>query len=193
MVPFLTPANPTCLQVRRLTLDYEDDPAWSLQVLQAAAASVEELRVAHVDSEHLLAVQAMPGLRRLQLRGGLTSMDRVHSELAALAAPSRLEWLSVSDLPRGVVRSLLRAHAASLKTLLLWVGPPGMAAWPDSGNDLDAMLAGCGLTQLDYVELCREEDRCGSGCGAQKKAVRRAIPAVDVQCDFCDSADDEYF
>lgn len=175
------------------------DPAWSLKLLQAAAASVEELDLQFAREDHLLATHAMPRLQRLHLYWDHRCKDQP-AELPALAAPSSLQWLRVDGLSRATLQSLLRAHGASLRRLTLSVGvtyaPSSGQYWPYGCNDLDALLAGCGLARLERLVLLRHSSHSKSNaarCRTQREAVRRALPAATVQCTECDQVTWEKF
>lgn len=120
----MTPCCP-CPQVQRLDyLSCSYDPKWSLSLLEATVATLEELYLSCPGAEHLHKAHAAPRLRRLEVRFAY-SLDAGPPVLPALAAPSCLQWLRVDQLPRTTLDSLLRAHAAALRTLWLTVGFPG--------------------------------------------------------------------
>ncbi|XP_034231496.1 uncharacterized protein LOC117639729 [Thrips palmi] len=186
--------------VRRITgLDCSRDPAWSLELLRSAAATVEELQVMDPLEEHLAVVHAMPRLRRLKVES-LDILRALDVQLPALAQPSSLQWLNVHGLSRASTQSLLRAHAASLDELWLLVGVgTGVTGVDDDGpfqyrpewpgcRDLDAFLEQCGL-RLSRLVLNRECPRGCRDCPAQAEAARRVLPGCTVECASCDRRD----
>ncbi|XP_052133225.1 uncharacterized protein LOC113213980 [Frankliniella occidentalis] len=105
------------------------DPEWSLQLLQRAAPSLEELSVHHPSEAHLLAVHAMPRLRRLHVtsvpapyRGNPNIPDFAKPPTEEPRPRHALQWLRVWGLPRVTLGTLLRAHRESLEELQLSVG-----------------------------------------------------------------------
>ncbi|XP_026288218.2 uncharacterized protein LOC113213385 [Frankliniella occidentalis] len=162
------------------------DPEWSLALLCCAAPTVVELKVSRPQRIHLEAVHAMPRLRGLHL----TCDGSVGTpELPALPpGHGGLQRLRVSDLPRPTLRSLLRAHAQSLRVLELAVGTAAeQDAWPESCADLHALLAECGLRALQRLVLQRV--RCShkpAACSRQRAEVRCVLPAAEVLCGRCD-------
>lgn len=175
--------------MRRLVSVYcHGDPAWTQQLLQATLGSVEELQLFYASEEHLLSAHAMPRLRRLYL---MYCAIGEFPELPPLATPSGLQWLRVDGFPRATLLSLLRAHGASLRKLTLSVSEPGVLAWPNSCNDLDTLLAGCGLVRLELLVLRRLNIHTEAGCRFQREAVRRVLPAATVLCKECDVVNED--
>ncbi|KAK3928156.1 E3 ubiquitin-protein ligase TRIM32 [Frankliniella fusca] len=162
------------------------DPAWSLELLQRAAPTVERLELLLPREPHLLAVLAMPRLRRLQLCCD-TPLDAAPPELGALPpGHSGLRWLRVFSLPRATLQSLLQAHGGTLEELELMVGTPGEQEWPYSCSDLHSLLGRCGLRALRRLVL-RRGGCSHTDCGEQLAAVRAALPGVQqVLCSQCD-------
>ncbi|XP_034239406.1 uncharacterized protein LOC117644241 [Thrips palmi] len=169
------------------------DPAWVLDVLRRAAPTLEELHIKNPREQHLLAVHAMRGLRRVALRCHDGALDAQPPALPALPRGG-LKWLRVVGLPRATLVSLLQAHSASLDVLWLHVGTPGGGRWPVGCDDLDALLGQCGL-RVSRVVLWRGHfaSHFESDCPAQVSAVRRVLPAATVQCEKCDEVKWEKF
>ncbi|KAK3919286.1 Teneurin-4 [Frankliniella fusca] len=164
------------------------DPAWSLELLQRAAPTVERLEVVCPREPHLRAVHAMPRLRRLRLDCD-DALDAAPPELGALPpGHSGLRWLHVSGFPRATTESLLQAHGGTLEELVLWSGTPGERGWPWSCSDLHSLLGRCGLRALRRLLLWRPGSTSHTvrACGEQRAAVRAALPGVQVLCGECD-------
>ncbi|KAK3921953.1 Protein piccolo [Frankliniella fusca] len=172
----------------------ERDHDWCLELLQRAAPTLERLEVLWPDEPHLRAVHAIPRQRRLRLYCD-DVLDAAPPELGALPpGHSGLRWLSVRDLPRATLQSLLRAHSGTLEELELGVGTPGEEEWPVCCSDLHSLLGRCGLRALRRLVLERERSDCThtvTGCREQLAAVRAALPGVQVLCGQCDSVPDE--
>ncbi|KAK3917518.1 Formin-like protein 3, partial [Frankliniella fusca] len=160
-------------------------PAWSLELLQRAAPTVETLHVFEPLEPHLYAVHAMPRLRALHVAcdtGFVVKTPEV--ELGALPpGVAGLRRLNARSLPRATLQSLLRAHGGTLEELTLFSGyhfkpihgqfkaihiqsytkfsgtPPGEqdedASWPRSCGDLHSLLGRCGLRALRRLVLRR--------------------------------------
>ncbi|KAK3913435.1 Glutathione reductase [Frankliniella fusca] len=179
--------------VRLVKVLCDCDPAWSLELLQRAAPTVERLGVLFPREPHLRAVHAMPRLRRLHVwcRGALHAAPY---ELGALPpGHSGLRWLSVRDLPRATLQALLQAHGGTLEELELWVGTPGKQEWPYNCSDLHSLLGRCGLRALRRL-LLRRWTGCShidTACRGQLAAVRAALPGLQVLCDRCDQVPEE--
>ncbi|KAK3908505.1 Tyrosine recombinase XerD-like [Frankliniella fusca] len=176
------------LQLVRLVDVYCDtDPAWSLELLQRAAPTVERLDVLYPDEPHLRAVHAMPRLRRLLVMCNDDALQAAPPELGALPpGHSGLRWLSVLCLPRATLQSLLQAHGGTLEELELGVGAREERQWPWGCSDLHSLLAQCGLRALRRLVLRRLGRHRDTACGEQRAAVRAALPGVQVLCDTCD-------
>ncbi|XP_026288172.2 uncharacterized protein LOC113213351 [Frankliniella occidentalis] len=180
--------------VVRLELSCNRDPAWSLQLLQCAAPTVEQLRLDCPRDAHVRAVHTMPRLRTLDVHDDGT-LDRQPPELPALpAGHSGLQWLRVFGLSSGTVRSLLRAHGGTLEVLQLRVGTAGPKKWPESCSDLHALLEQCGLRALRRLVLwrvcCHHEK---TACTEQRRVVLRVLPRAEVLCSKCDGVVKEEF
>ncbi|KAK3923041.1 Peroxisomal biogenesis factor 6 [Frankliniella fusca] len=184
--------------VRRLSgVVCNTDPGWSLQLLQRAAPTVEEVSVFYSREPHLRAVHAMPRLRRLFLWGDDGALDAQPPELDELPPQEHdagLRWLA-AWLPRATLQSLLRAHGRTLVEVQLMVGtaagPAGQHSWPASCSDLDALLEPCGLRALRTLVLWRVVAWLHepAACREQRDAVRRVLPAAaEVLCGLCDRA-----
>lgn len=187
-----------CLQVRRIKgLRCDKDPAWSLQLLQAAAASLEELQLNCPRPEHLLVAYNAPRLLRLDFNGDFDekclTVDGQPLVLPPLSTPSSLQWLRVYCKPWATLQSLLRAHAASLRTLVLYVGKLGHQDLRYSCRNLHALLGDCGLVALTKLQLVRVGHHQKSGCNQQTQAIRRVLPRATVQCDECEEFGIEEF
>ncbi|XP_052120292.1 uncharacterized protein LOC113213386 isoform X3 [Frankliniella occidentalis] len=166
------------------------DPAWSLQLLRSAAPSVEQLSVWYLRQAHMLAVHAMPRLRRLWLSHYMEPRSLELGELPQQGNGEGLEWLKVYGLPRPTTRSVLQAHAHSLQELVLFVGTAGEQQWPRSCSDLHSLLEQCGLRALRRVVLERggASSRCShgrAGCDQQRGEVRRVLHGAEVLCSKC--------
>ncbi|XP_026292651.2 uncharacterized protein LOC113217027 [Frankliniella occidentalis] len=165
----------------------DEDPAWSLQLLQRAAPTLERLGVGCALEAHLRAVLAMPRLRRLEVicDDGLVAQP---PELPALPpGHAGLQWLRVLYLPRATLQSLLRAHGGTLEELELVVGTAGSDGWPHSCGDLHSLLQQSGLRALKTLVLWRESG-CShepAACWEQQVDVFRVLPGVKVLCDDC--------
>ncbi|XP_052126886.1 uncharacterized protein LOC113208717 isoform X2 [Frankliniella occidentalis] len=177
--------------VERLVGVYcHSDPAWSLQLLQRAAPTVEQLSVMYSREPHLRAVHAMPRLRRLFVWGDDGALDAKPPELPPLPpGHGNLRWLTVW-LPRATLQSLLQAHGHSLEELALLVGTAGDEAWPSSCSDLHSLLGQCGLRALQRLVLWRVVAwlHDTAACCEQRTEVRRVLPAAEVLCSLCDPA-----
>ncbi|KAK3928889.1 E3 ubiquitin-protein ligase TRIM32 [Frankliniella fusca] len=176
----------------------DSDPAWSLELLQRAAPTVERLEVVGPREPHLRAVHAMPRLRRLQVNCDTCDDNALYAappELGALPpGHSGLRWLRVWRLPRATTESLLQAHRGTLEELELWVGTPGEKEWPRSCSDLHSLLGRCGLRALRRLVLLRWGpcSHTDTACREQLAVVRAVLPGVQqVQCDICDPVPDE--
>ncbi|XP_026289360.1 uncharacterized protein LOC113214267 [Frankliniella occidentalis] len=165
------------------------DPAWSLQLLQRAAPTLERLSVLYPREAHLRAVHAMPRLRRLSVRGD-AALDAQPPELPALPpGHAGLQWLGVCLLPRATTLSLLRAHGGTLGELELVVGTAGSYGWPYSCGDLHSLLQQSGLRALRRLVLRRwayAYSHEPAACREQRAEVRRVLPGAEVLCDKCD-------
>ncbi|KAK3926504.1 putative disease resistance protein [Frankliniella fusca] len=176
--------------VRLVQVYCSRDPAWSLELLQRAAPTVERLEVLSPREPHLRAVLAMPRLRRLFVWGD-DGLDAAPPELGALPpGHSGLRWLSVRDLPRATLQSLLQAHRGTLEELELMVGTPGTWEWPRSCRDLHSLLGRCGLRALRRLVLLRLYFS-HTACREQLAAVRAALPGLQVLCGKCDDVPPE--
>lgn len=110
------------------------------------------------------------------------------------AGHSGLRWLR-ARLPRKALESLLRANAKTLLELHTDVGTPRgpdpqcrpfEVRWPLSCEDLDAMLVNCGMVSLRRLVLSRGGNHhTRASCAEQARAVRRALPGVIFECEFC--------
>ncbi|XP_026283849.2 uncharacterized protein LOC113210197 [Frankliniella occidentalis] len=178
---------------RLVKVSCHKDPAWSLELLQRAAPTVERLSVGHPQEAHLLAVHAMPRLRRLHvMMGADADLDAPPVVLPALPpGHAGLQCLTVSRLPRATTQSLLLAHGRALEELQLWVGTAGSLAWPRSCGDLHSLLEQCGLRALRRLVLVRAHkfSHETAACGEQLAEVRRLLPSAEVLCDVCDSVE----
>jgi hypothetical protein len=124
-------------------------------MLRTAAPLLDQLQLVRSRPEHLLALSAMPRLRRLDVDG---DPPGIPAELQLPPLPGEhagLLWLRVSDLPRTTLVSLLRAHRHSLRKLSLHVGTPGSSKWPENCGDLHTLLGQCELRELRWLVLQR--------------------------------------
>ncbi|XP_026285407.2 uncharacterized protein LOC113211298 isoform X3 [Frankliniella occidentalis] len=168
--------------VTRLVHVYCDkDPSWNLQLLQRAAPSVEELKLIYPREAHLLAVHAMPRLRRLNVFSA-DALDAQPPVLPALPpGTAACRWLKVLGLPRATTQSLMRAHSHSLVELQLTVGSPGDKEWPKGCGDLHSLLEQCGLRALRRLVLRRVLcTHRAAQCDQQRAQVRRVLPGAEV-------------
>ncbi|XP_026293224.1 uncharacterized protein LOC113217512 [Frankliniella occidentalis] len=182
---------PGVTQVVRLFC--HNDPAWSLQLLQRAAPTLERLRVLYPLEPHLRAVHAMPRLRRLDVEGGAPLFAQP-PELPAVGALSSghagLQWLRVQYLPRATTQSLLRAHGSTLEELELLVGTAGRGEWPRICDDLHSLLQQSGLRALKRLVLRRwSSGHRAAACSEQRAQVLRVLPGADVLCVECDDVE----
>lgn len=190
--------------VRRLVnVSCEQDPGWSLRLVQAAAPLLEELDVLSADRALLALLPAMPRLRRLcvSVRSRMYDADLWRQPpVLQPAGPvdglaGGLRWLRVVRLPCETLESLLRCHADSLEQLELYVGTAGegpcQGLYPYSCGDLDAVLGRCGLRALRSVVLRRYlRSHRVAACREQLAGVRRLLPPhAAVLCAECDSVD----
>ncbi|XP_026289371.2 uncharacterized protein LOC113214277 [Frankliniella occidentalis] len=176
------------------------DPAWSLQLLQRAAPTVERLRAVYICEDHLLAVHdAMPRLRRLDVSGNLDLLDAQPPVQVSALPPGHagLQWLSMGVLPRATTLSLLQAHGATLGELELWVGTAGSCkfpGWPDSCDDLHSLLQQSGGLRALRRLVLRRYTRCShepAACRQQRAEVLEVLPGVEVLCSECDHVEQE--
>ena len=70
----------------------------------------ERLSVDNPSEAHLLAVHAMPRLRRLRVWGDEVLLAQPPELPALPPGHAGLQWLRVYNLPRATTQSLLRAH-----------------------------------------------------------------------------------
>ncbi|XP_026282670.1 uncharacterized protein LOC113209400 [Frankliniella occidentalis] len=176
---------------RLLDVSCHKDSAWSLQLLQRVAPSIEELAIVYPREPHLRALHAMPRLRRLQVSGGDAAMRAQPPELPALPpGHAGLQWLRVIQLPRATTQSLLRAHGRSLEELQLLVGTAGRDGrdgWPVCCGDLPSLLQQSGLQALKRLVLRRfVTGHEPAACSEQRAEVRPVLPGVEVLCGWCD-------
>ncbi|XP_026275509.2 uncharacterized protein LOC113204522 [Frankliniella occidentalis] len=182
--------------VRRLQVRCNTDHTASLTLLQAAAPAVEELMVCNPRSAHLLAVCAMPRLKRLELRSIDGALDTL-PPLLPVDVPAEycgLQWLRVSGLPRITLQSLLQAHGRTLEVLRLRVGTQGDEGWPINCNDLHDLLQQCDLRVMRRLVLVRGLPYCHwrGDCFEQRGLVRRALQGnPEVMCSECDGLEAE--
>ncbi|XP_034243128.1 uncharacterized protein LOC117646356, partial [Thrips palmi] len=179
--------------VLRLTkVQCHRDPSWVLDVLHAAAPTLEAASFEFVGEEHLQALHAMPRLRRLEL----TFTSEHDPVLPALQHSGGLKWLRVQAIPPRTLVSLLRAHSASLDELWLHVSAPRLpedplkALLPSKWDDLAGLLAHCGL-RVSRLVLWRDYHM--PTCPEQVSPLRRLLPDTLVQCNTCDSVAWETF
>lgn len=180
-------------QVRRLVgLDCREDPAWCLQLLRAAAPHLRRLHVQWAGREHLaVIVEGMPKLRRLGVDAD-TALESDPPVFSSAALGGSLEWLRTYIVPRATVESLLRAHAASLREVHLYVGTEcvdctGGEEWPWNCRDLTSLVRGYQMPALRRLVprrlFCRHSEKA---CRRQLQDVRSALPGVEVACQDCD-------
>ncbi|XP_052129099.1 uncharacterized protein LOC113217393 isoform X1 [Frankliniella occidentalis] len=180
---------------RLVDLNCDHDPAWSLQLLQRVAPTLERLSLGSGGSEpHLRAVHAMPRLTRLTVWGGDDVVPAQPFELPALP-PGHvgLRWLATYNVARSTTKALLRVHSRTLAVLELGVGTAGSEGWPVSCNDLDSLLEQSGLRALSWLVLRRY--RCShepAACSKQRAEVRRVLPWAQVLCGRCDDVEEEH-
>ncbi|XP_026287133.1 uncharacterized protein LOC113212585 [Frankliniella occidentalis] len=177
---------------RLVEVNCDGDPAWSLQLLQRAAPTLERLHVRHPREAHLRAVHAMPRLRRLYVVGN--ALRAQPPELPALPpGHTGLQWLRVYNIPRATTQSLLRAHGGTLEELELWVGTAGSIGWwQKSCGDLHSLLQHSRLRALRRLMLRRDwYSHEPAACREQRAEVRRVLPGAEVLCDTCDGVEQE--
>ncbi|XP_052124915.1 uncharacterized protein LOC127749697 [Frankliniella occidentalis] len=136
---------------------------------------------------HMLAIHAMPRLKRLQIMGaGLRTMGLVLPELPP--GHCGLQWLRVDAVSGDTLKSLLRAHAASLVELHL------VAASATGDRDIESLaLKKCGLPALRRVVLEKACYLNRGVCPEQLAAMRRMLPDTQVLCQSCDNVEREPF
>ncbi|XP_052126152.1 uncharacterized protein LOC113215182 isoform X2 [Frankliniella occidentalis] len=172
-------------------------PAWSLQLLQNAAPTVERLSLCRALEAHLRAVHAMPRLRRLSVWGDDALLVDAQPPVVPAFPPGHagLQWLMVNNLPRATTQSLLWAHGGTLEELWLYVGTAGSNAWPESCGDLHSLLQQSGLRALRRIVLRRKVQWGAShepaACSQQRAEVRRVLPGAEVLCSMCDGVEEE--
>ncbi|XP_052121835.1 uncharacterized protein LOC113206912 [Frankliniella occidentalis] len=184
-------------------LKCDDDPAWSLKLLQVAAPTLQELQVCVRFQAHLQVIHSMPLLKRMFMMSDMSREPALASPQFSLPPlpPGHgggLQWLTVMTPSSWVLRAMLLANAGSLEVLQLTVGTPGKLPWPLSCSDLPAVLGGCGLRVLKTVVLGRDMQglisHAPAACKKQCNAVRRALPVtVEVFCDLCDGVEYDCF
>lgn len=159
---------------------------------------LEELQLFSPDEEHVYWLQFMPVLRRLDIWchvGG--PLDELQVVVPPLRWPSLIRWMRLCGPPR------VTCVSPSLETLWLFVGTTSSAEspaklWPWACNDLGPMLRDCAMVSLKRLILQRHQDHeyyydeVGR-CRWQLAAVRRALPGVEVKCNFCDNVPMEHF
>ncbi|XP_052126164.1 uncharacterized protein LOC113215182 isoform X4 [Frankliniella occidentalis] len=178
---------------RLVSVRCDKDPAWSLQLLQRAAPTLERLRVICPREAHLRAVHAMPRLRRLHVVGDDALLAQPPELPALPPGHAGLQWLWVHRLPRATAQSLLRAHGGTLEELVLYVGTAGSRRWPASCGDLHSLLQQSGLRALRRLVL-RRDIVCSherAACREQRAEVRRVLPGAEVLCSMCDGVEEE--
>ncbi|XP_052124748.1 uncharacterized protein LOC113209648 [Frankliniella occidentalis] len=174
---------------RLVNLRCHMDPAWSLQLLQCAAPTLERLSVSCLREAHLRAAHAMPRLRRLDVDGNDAALDARPPVLPALPpGHAGLQWLRVYNIPRATTQSLLRAHGGTLEELELVVGTAGKKEWPLSCDDLHSLLQQSGLRALRRIVMQRffGYSHKAAACSEQLAEVRRVLPGALVLCTKCD-------
>ncbi|XP_052123255.1 uncharacterized protein LOC127749359 [Frankliniella occidentalis] len=169
---------------RLVSVQCHADPAWSLQLLQNAAATVERLSVASPHEAHLREVVAMPRLRRLAVSSHDDALFAHPPVLPALPPGHRgLPWLRVHEqLPFATLRSLLQAQRDTLEELQLVLAPVKV-------TNLQLLLQQCGLRALRRLVLWRVVAKLHDqrACGAELQKVRAAAPGTEVLCSKCDA------
>ncbi|XP_026282103.2 uncharacterized protein LOC113209003 isoform X3 [Frankliniella occidentalis] len=174
------------------------DPDWSLQLLESAAPTVEELHVSHPSEAHLAAVLAMPRLRRLQVWCAPDAFGSRPPALPAAAPGPGLRWLTAVGLPLATLHALLKSHGRALEVLQLLVGTRGPGQWPmacgPSGVHLADVLVHADLRALWRLVL-RRKDCCHerAACAEQLGLARFVLPRADVLCETCDHEELERF
>ncbi|XP_052131329.1 uncharacterized protein LOC113209670 [Frankliniella occidentalis] len=170
------------------------DPAWSLQLLQRAAPTLERLCVRYPREAHLLAVHTMPRLTRLDVDAALAAQGPELPDLPPGHGGHGLQWLRVGNLPRAWTRSLLRAHGGTLEELQLLVGTAESKGTSYSCDDLNSLLQRSGLRALRRLVLRRVGwIHQPAACREQRAEVRGVLPGAEVLvlCDKCDHVEKE--
>ncbi|KAE8738882.1 hypothetical protein FOCC_FOCC015629 [Frankliniella occidentalis] len=153
-------------------------PGWSRQVLQQAAADLEDLVLVNPEQQHLDVVQDMPRLRKLVLMGaGKLTVNRdqllVVAKLPALRRlevgchfsdpvpevpfpralpPAGLRWLRCGLYPLRTALRLMRAHRATLEVVELVAASREPYGCPDLATELGR----CRLRRLKRLIFLRE-------------------------------------
>ncbi|XP_052121910.1 uncharacterized protein LOC113218216 isoform X2 [Frankliniella occidentalis] len=170
------------------------DPAWSLELLQIAAPSVEQLSVRNPLSGvhnyfHMLAVRAMPRLRRLEvICEGFLGLPAIVFN-APPPGHAGLQWLRVDRMFRSELQFMLRHNAHSLETLQMLMGTSRMGPDPQPELELNGLRA---LRRLVHNRI--DGGHSADDCKLQLAEVRRRVlPGVEVFCDACDIGVKELF
>lgn len=180
-------SNRTIGSITRLHCD--EDPGWSLQILQRVQPQfLEGLDIRYVQWDHLAAAHAaVASLRRMSV-SGTPALANSDGELT-LPELSSVEVLEVSCFPRRALLTLIRAHRLKLRELRLCVGTGGCVdSITYSGGDLSSLLAECGLRAVQLVVLLRESClHVAARCRAQRAQLRAVLPKeARVLCGRCD-------
>lgn len=180
-------------KVRKLlSLDCNDDHIWAQQLLEQLTPQLEEVQLWNVRKCHLMCLENMPHLRKLQVEGWHEELDTepyIFKERGG--SMNGIEFLHVF-LPKETSLSLIAAHGQSLKELELFVGLKlrlNGRQW--ISKDLAKRLWSCGLHNMSGLVLRRGDEREGfhptDRCEAQVKCLKSKLPWISVYCDKCES------
>ncbi|XP_034244359.1 uncharacterized protein LOC117646999 [Thrips palmi] len=175
-----------------LSLDCNDDPLWAQQLLEQLAPQLEEVQLWNVEKCHLVCLQNMPQLRRLEVEGWSEALEADPYKFPPLdPGIAGLQFLHVF-LPKETSLSLIAAHGHSLKELEVYVGLKlRMNGRQWICKDLTKRLSACGLENLQGMVLRRGDEREGfhptERCDAQIKSLSHKLPWVRIFCDKCEN------
>lgn len=180
---------------RLVNVRCQRDPAWTLELLQRSALTVEQLELVDPGRGHLSAASNMLQLCRLFVQCQATLLPAADFEVPT-SPHSHLRWLRVYGLCRATTQSLLRAHADALEEVELRVGTPTTKhqGWPWSCSDLHYMLRDCNLQALRRLVLKRLNcTHTPAACNKQCSVVEMELPKAKVLCSMCDDVEEEDF
>ncbi|XP_052127542.1 uncharacterized protein LOC113208284 [Frankliniella occidentalis] len=165
-------------------------PETSLYLLQVAAPSLVELSLVNPNADHLSAVEGMPHLGRLSVRG--FDAIRGHIPLISLSR-KQLRWLRVRDLQDEALRRLLTAYTPplsdALEELQLWVNtaPVALQRWETCCNTLLSLVYKLELHKLRKLVLkwglFYPHDK--TDCASVLRSLQEELPETDIQCLDC--------
>ncbi|KAK3925405.1 Cyclin-D-binding Myb-like transcription factor 1 [Frankliniella fusca] len=149
-------------KVRRLlSLDCNDDHIWAQQLLEQLMPQLEEVQLWNVRRCHLMCLENMPRLRKLQVEGWHEELDADPFIFKQRdASVNGIEFLHELELFVGLK---LRLNGRQ------WIC-----------KDLSKRLGSCGLNNLSGLVLRRGDEREGfhpaDRCEAQVKGLKSRLP-----------------